>query len=261
MGRLRGGTDSKPFTNADRARFKGALWLGPQVDVYFMRARWYEPKSGRFLSEDPIGPEGGLNPYVYAADDPVNLSDPEGLEVCVDKLSQLAEIEDQLNAALTYELKNGQYCMTGMRDRGGSAGIQMDLQWQLGNLIAARFQFNGVEWSADVQALLNAVLLPDAVVPLGKCVDRYTSTPLGVGAVLNQSANVIAASKGGYSLGATTSASAWQRSLGNALSNATGLRWICGAGRATGRAFAAASLIEGVYSWGIIAQCAFGVIE
>lgn len=260
-GGLRGGTDSKPFNNADRSRFKGALWLGPQVDVYYMRARWYEPKAGRFLSEDPTGLEGGINLYMYSENDPVNFTDPEGLEVCVDRLSQISEVEDQLNVELTYELRNGQYCITGMRDRGGSAGIQMELQWQLGNLIASRSHFNGVEWSADVQSLLNAQLLPDAVVPLGKCVDRYTSTPLGVGAVLNQSANVIAASKEGYHLGATTSASAWQRSLGNALSNATGARWIRGVGRAAGRVFAAASLIEGVYSWGIIAQCGAGLIE
>ena len=69
---------ANPF-NADRARFKGALWLGPQVDVYYMRNRWYEPKSGRFLSEDPLGVSAGINPYVYADDDPVNRRDPTGL--------------------------------------------------------------------------------------------------------------------------------------------------------------------------------------
>ena len=77
---LLGSADAKPFTNADRARFKGALWLGPQVDVAYMRARWYEPKSGRFLSEDPIGLEGGINPYGYAGADPINGSDPSGLD-------------------------------------------------------------------------------------------------------------------------------------------------------------------------------------
>jgi RHS repeat-associated protein len=84
---LRGGFDydawggslgSGPDT-ANRARFKGALWLGPEQDIYFMRARWYETKSGRFLSEDPIGLAGGLNQYVYAGDDPINDSDPLGL--------------------------------------------------------------------------------------------------------------------------------------------------------------------------------------
>ena len=45
----------------------------------YMRARWYEPQSGRFLSEDPIGLAGGINPYVYAGNDPVNATDPGGL--------------------------------------------------------------------------------------------------------------------------------------------------------------------------------------
>jgi RHS repeat-associated protein len=77
-GALTGGTDIKPFSNADRARFKGALWLGPEVDVYYMRARWYEPKTGRFLSEDPFGLAGGINPYSFAGNDPINGRDPTG---------------------------------------------------------------------------------------------------------------------------------------------------------------------------------------
>jgi RHS repeat-associated protein len=74
-----GGSDDANLSGADRARFKGALWLGPQVDLYYMRNRWYEPKSGRFLSEDPVGLMGGQNLYTYAANDPLNNSDPTGL--------------------------------------------------------------------------------------------------------------------------------------------------------------------------------------
>ncbi len=73
------GNDFAPFNGADRARFKGALWLGPDVDAYYMRARWYEPQTGRFLSEDPTGLGGGINPYVFAGDDPINRRDPSGL--------------------------------------------------------------------------------------------------------------------------------------------------------------------------------------
>jgi RHS repeat-associated protein len=84
-GGLINGADAKPFTNADRARFQGALWIGPEADVYYMRARWYEPTSGRFLSEDPIGLYGGINSYVYAGDDPINASDPTGMQCLVDQ--------------------------------------------------------------------------------------------------------------------------------------------------------------------------------
>jgi RHS repeat-associated protein len=78
-GKVTSGSDNLPFSNADRARWKGALWLGPEVDVYYMRNRWYEPATGRFLSEDPIGLAGGINPVVFAGADPVAGADPEGL--------------------------------------------------------------------------------------------------------------------------------------------------------------------------------------
>ncbi len=73
-----GGTLAAP--NADRARWKGALWLGPELDLYYMRNRWYEPGTGRFLSEDPVGLGGGINPVVFGGADPVNRRDPAGLD-------------------------------------------------------------------------------------------------------------------------------------------------------------------------------------
>ena len=74
--------DGLGFSNTDRARFKGALWMGPEVDFYYMRNRWYETHSGRFLSEDPIGLSGGVNPYVFTGNNPVSGADPTGLS-CV----------------------------------------------------------------------------------------------------------------------------------------------------------------------------------
>jgi RHS repeat-associated protein len=79
-GQVVDGADGAGFDGVDRARFKGALWTGAEADLYFMRARWYDPHTGRFLSEDPIGLSGGINPYVFAGNDPVNQRDPSGLE-------------------------------------------------------------------------------------------------------------------------------------------------------------------------------------
>lgn len=47
--------------------------------LYYYRARYYDPAAGRFISEDPIGLQGGANVYAYAGNDPVNASDPTGL--------------------------------------------------------------------------------------------------------------------------------------------------------------------------------------
>ncbi len=49
---------------------------------YYMRARYYDPGVGRFVSEDPLGFEGGyVNLYVYVANNPVIGIDPSGLEL------------------------------------------------------------------------------------------------------------------------------------------------------------------------------------
>jgi len=48
--------------------------------LYYYRARYYDPSTGRFLSEDPIGFTGEINFYRYAEDDPVLFNDPSGLQ-------------------------------------------------------------------------------------------------------------------------------------------------------------------------------------
>jgi uncharacterized protein RhaS with RHS repeats len=42
-------------------------------------ARYYDPTTGRFLSEDPIGYSGGRNFYNYVGNSSPNCLDPAGL--------------------------------------------------------------------------------------------------------------------------------------------------------------------------------------
>lgn len=52
---------------------------GTPAGLQYNRARWYEPGSGRFLSEDPAGFEAaGPNLYSYVDGDPVDATDPSG---------------------------------------------------------------------------------------------------------------------------------------------------------------------------------------
>ncbi|MBP5233429.1 MAG: RHS repeat-associated core domain-containing protein, partial [Planctomycetes bacterium] len=41
--------------------------------------RYYDPAAGRYLSEDPLGYDGGFNLHLHCANDPVNKFDPLGL--------------------------------------------------------------------------------------------------------------------------------------------------------------------------------------
>ena len=47
----------------------------------YRRNRYYDPATGRFTQEDPIGLAGGLNLYGFGGGDPVNYSDPFGLKL------------------------------------------------------------------------------------------------------------------------------------------------------------------------------------
>jgi RHS repeat-associated protein len=50
-----------------------------QTGLYFYRARYYDPVLKRFISEDPIGLNGGLNVYRYVRNSPLRFIDPLGL--------------------------------------------------------------------------------------------------------------------------------------------------------------------------------------
>jgi RHS repeat-associated protein len=59
------------------------LFTGRQFDyeteLYYYRARYYNPDIGRFLQTDPVGYQDGMNCYAYCTNNPLNYSDPTGL--------------------------------------------------------------------------------------------------------------------------------------------------------------------------------------
>jgi RHS repeat-associated protein len=54
--------------------------LDSEIGIYYYRARYYGPATGRFLSEDPIRFSAGANFYAYVSNSPVQLYDPTGTE-------------------------------------------------------------------------------------------------------------------------------------------------------------------------------------
>jgi len=57
-----------------------------ETNLYFYRARYYDPSMGRFLAEDPIGFDGGQNFYAYVRNNPISYADPSGLITCEEKI-------------------------------------------------------------------------------------------------------------------------------------------------------------------------------
>lgn len=74
FGQPLGGTNgSAPFA------FQGREY-DEESGLYYFRARYYHPRLGRFLGEDPLGFTASLNLYAFARNNPVNLTDPSGLQ-------------------------------------------------------------------------------------------------------------------------------------------------------------------------------------
>ncbi len=82
-GRLLGqtGSSDQPFTYVGQYGVRRE----PVGNLYDMRARAYDPLTTRFLTRDPVWPNTrdpeSLNPYQYAAQDPLRHIDPQGTQI------------------------------------------------------------------------------------------------------------------------------------------------------------------------------------
>jgi RHS repeat-associated protein len=74
-GRVTGttGTIANPFQYTARE-------VDSETSLYYYRARQYDPRVGRFMSEDPEGFDASTNFYAYVDNDPANWTDPTGLD-------------------------------------------------------------------------------------------------------------------------------------------------------------------------------------
>jgi RHS repeat-associated protein len=52
-----------------------------ETGLYHYRARYYDPRAHRFVSEDPLGIAAGLNVYAYVNNNPLKFVDPLGLDL------------------------------------------------------------------------------------------------------------------------------------------------------------------------------------
>ena len=67
------GTLTNPFQYTGRD-------FDAETGLFYFRARYYYPGTGRLISEDPNGISAGINYYDYVKSDPTTLVDPFGLD-------------------------------------------------------------------------------------------------------------------------------------------------------------------------------------
>jgi RHS repeat-associated protein len=54
-------------------------YYDPETGLHYNYFRYYNPQTGRYITPDPIGLEGGINLFVYVQGNPINRIDPLGL--------------------------------------------------------------------------------------------------------------------------------------------------------------------------------------
>jgi RHS repeat-associated protein len=92
-----GDTVGGRFPGGQNGLFHG-LWTDPVSGISYARARWYDARTGSFLSEDPLRDVDSPNLYQYAGHNSFNATDPLGLcffgltdRNCWDSVKQSAE--------------------------------------------------------------------------------------------------------------------------------------------------------------------------
>jgi RHS repeat-associated protein len=61
-------------------RFPGQ-YHDQETGLHYNYHRYYQPRMGRYLTPDPMGQDGGINLYSYVENNPINGTDPLGMEM------------------------------------------------------------------------------------------------------------------------------------------------------------------------------------
>jgi RHS repeat-associated protein len=127
--------------------------------LYYYRARWYDSKLGRFISEDPIGFGGGdVNLFGYVGNNPIMLKDPKGKNplVVIGVIGGLAIGEGILHNYLAGE--SGKFFNSGNDPQGRKRHCYvncMSIRYHLGGIGPSTIISLGQEAGGFATAVIN----------------------------------------------------------------------------------------------------------
>ncbi|MBV9470595.1 MAG: RHS repeat-associated core domain-containing protein, partial [Abitibacteriaceae bacterium] len=108
--------------------------------LYDYGLRFYSPGMGRWISQDPLGEEGGLNLYAFVANDPTNLLDPDGLDWLDNASNFSAGWGDTLTLGGTKIIRVGAGDLAGVGD--ANAAVNYGSGW-----------YKGGEWAGTAHSI------------------------------------------------------------------------------------------------------------
>jgi RHS repeat-associated protein len=180
------GTPIKTIEN--NLRFPGQ-YFDQETGLHQNYFRDYDPKTGRYIQPDPIGLKGGINPYSYSKQNPVNRIDKLGLEDCSEKDCESGEwIMDQGGTGSASLIVGYSRTPVEFRCKGGKKMCR-------GVLVCSSIGLQagiGFQWNIDFESIIGTGSIIKNVINSGELKD-YISSSWNIDAgIMSTSGNNIA---------------------------------------------------------------------